>query len=92
MCRLSRAGPSLSARTKRPDASEALGELAGGLAGGARLIVKKSDYEGWVAGQSAAGMAAGGRANEQVDRCGQCPHARAHLQTCLLYTSDAADE
>ena len=70
----------MSARTKRPDASEALGELAGGLAGGARLIVKKSDYQDWVARQYAAGMAAGGRAHDLAGHCGQRPHARAHLQ------------
>ena len=69
----------MSARTKCPVTSDALGELTGDLAGGARLIVKKSDYQGWTARQHAASMPAGERALRQVNHCGQRPHARTHL-------------
>ena len=46
----------------------------------ARLIVKKSDYQGWAAEKPSACMAAHGRASHQAERCGEGAHARAHLQ------------
>ena len=59
--RLSRAASTLSARTKSSAVSDTLGEHAGGLADGARQVVKKNDYLGWAVRQHAGCMAAGAR-------------------------------
>ena len=70
----------MSARTKRPARSDSVCEHRDSRAGGARLMVKKSDHQGWTARHHAASMAAGERASHRVVHCGQRPHTCAHLQ------------
>ena len=93
-CRLSRAGSSSATKTKRPATSEGAGEHSVHVSQRARQVVKKSDYQGWVARQDRGGMEARRRAWDPL-KCGggggfvprllcrRCAHLCADSRRCL---------
>ena len=79
--RRSRAGPSLSTRTKRPATSEGAREHDMQASQRARPAAKKSGSRVSAIRQPSAATLAGKRAPRRVECWGQHPHASAHLHT-----------